>query len=297
MRLENTGLPGRGMRRRTGRQRRRCGALGAAAVMWVAWGARAGAQTVPNPVAMVDGRPISAAQYLAAAQGVSADPAALTAAQRQSIITTLISEQVLSDAAKAQGLAGKPAVRERLSAARRLVLSDAALQAYLAGHPVSESEIRAEYDKDVAQLPKQLIEIRHILLTSQSAAQAAIRKIRGGASFASVAQAESTDPLSKSAGGGTYWLGVPRNIPYLVGVMEYGKFLKAVSVIPAGQVGTQPIATSAGYNVVKVLAVRNDPPLPYDKARARVEQSLQAKLANQYVASLEAKATIKRLWN
>ena len=70
------------------------------------------------------------------------------------------------------------------------VLVDAGLQKYLEAHPVQDSELRPEYDAQVAALPREY-HARHILVDDQAAAEAITKELKGGADFAKLAAKRS----------------------------------------------------------------------------------------------------------
>ena len=76
---------------------------------------------------------------------------------------------------------------------------DAGLQKYLESHPCTESDLRPEYDAQVAALPREY-HARHILVDDKTVAEAITKELKGGADFAKLAAKRSKDSPSKNGG-------------------------------------------------------------------------------------------------
>ena len=84
------------------------------------------------------------------------------------------------------------------------MLAEAATEKYMKAHPVSESEMKAEYDTQVANMPKEY-KARHILVDSKEKAEAIIKELAAGGDFAKIAAKESKDAGSGKNGGDLGW--------------------------------------------------------------------------------------------
>ena len=68
----------------------------------------------------------------------------------------------------------------------------------------TDAELKAEYDAQVAGMPKMQYHARHILVSSQDAAQKIIDELKKGAKFEDLAKKDSSDS-SKDQGGELGW--------------------------------------------------------------------------------------------
>ena len=100
--------------------------------------------------------------------------------QKGQLLDQYISMQLAAEEAEKAGIEKDPKVRDQLALARLQVLVDAGLQKYLEAHPVQESELRPEYDAQVAALPREY-HARHILVDDEAAAVAITKELKGGA--------------------------------------------------------------------------------------------------------------------
>lgn len=144
--------------------------------------------------------------------------------------------------------------------------SDAAGQAYLQSHA---SQFACASGKDVA----------HILVKTQAAAQAIVDQLATGASFATLAKQNSTDP-SASKGGS-------------LGCLAAGEFVAAFQkAAEAATIGTPtaPVHTSFGYHVILVTKAAT---VKYADVRAQISQALQQQ--GQQSLSTALNALLKKL--
>ena len=73
-------------------------------------------------------------------------------------------------AGEKDGLEKDPKVAARLELLRMQMLADAASEKFMKAHPVSDSELKAEYDAQVAAMPKEY-KARHILVEKKETAE------------------------------------------------------------------------------------------------------------------------------
>ena len=109
-----------------------------------------------------------------------------------------------AQAAEKEGLAKDSKVQARLDLLKTQILAEAASEKYMKAHPVSETEVKAEYDTQVAAMPKEY-KARHILVEKKETAESLIRDLQAGGDFAKLAKAESKDPGSAAKGGDLGW--------------------------------------------------------------------------------------------
>jgi hypothetical protein len=118
-------------------------------------------------IATVNGKPISSEffdEFLTAATGQPAAKA--TPEQKSQLLDQLLNMSVAAQSAETDGLANDSAVKTRLELLRLQVLAEAASEKFMKAHPSTEAEIKAEYDTQVAAMPKEY-RARHILVDSK----------------------------------------------------------------------------------------------------------------------------------
>jgi len=116
----------------------------------------------------------------------------------------LVRGEVVAQEAEKQGL---DKTRRHLFPAAAVAAADpraGRCEQYLKDKKATDAERQAEYDSQVALMPKTQYHARHILVTSQEGAQKVLDELKKGAKFEDVAKKESIDS-SKEQGGDLGW--------------------------------------------------------------------------------------------
>ncbi len=248
-------------------------------------GATAGADTSP-PVATINGDPISRDLYdfyIKAITGGKA-PADLSAQQRQSALDNLIRMRLVGEDAVKQGLDKSGDTAYLLQLTRLNVLEQAEQERYLKDRKPTEQELRAEYETQLAAMPKTEYHARHILVPTEAEAQKIIDRLDKGEKFEVIAKSESTDS-SKNNGGDLGWFAPNRMVP---------EFAGAVIALKPGEYTHKPLQTQYGWHVIQLLETREVTPPPFDSVRQRLVQVVEAKKFRLYTDELMHNAKIER---
>ena len=193
-------------------------------------------------VATVNGKPLPKSEFeLYVANMNRQSGREISEEQKGELLDQYISMQLAAEEAEKAGVDKDQKVRDQLALARLQVLVDAGLQKYLEAHPVQDSELRPEYDTQVAALPREY-HARHILVDDQAAAEAITKELKGGADFAKLAAKRSKDSSSKS-GGDLGWFTLDTMVP---------PFADAVKAMQPGQLTEQPVQSQFGWHVIKL---------------------------------------------
>ena len=237
-------------------------------------------------VATVDGTPISRADYdFYTKRLLQGRPATeLTPEQKNQILDEMISMQLMASQAVKDGLEKDPDVSTSLQVLRQRILADGESQKYLKDKEPTDAELHAEYDTAVAGLDKTEYHARHILVPTKEAAEAAIKKIKGGAKFDEVAKTESTDS-SKASGGDLGWFTLARMAK---------PFGDAVKTLKKGEMTQVPVQTQFGWHVIKLEDTRESPPPPFEQVKQQVAQGVMQKKLAAYVDGLKKTAKIDK---
>ena len=235
-------------------------------------------------VATVNGKELSATLLDTFAKAVMGGAAeAPTDEQREQLIDQLINMTLAAQAAEKEGLAKDPAVQARLDLLRTQVLAEAASEKYIKSHPVSESEMRAEYDAQVANMPKEY-KARHILVDQKETADAIIAKLEAGGDFSKLAAAESKDSSAKS-GGDLGWFSPQSMVK---------PFADAVAALQKGEYTKQPVQSEFGWHVILLEDVRSPEVPEFDQVKPQVEMFTQRKKLQTYLEELRKNAKIQK---
>jgi len=238
------------------------------------------------PVATVNGAPITRNFYDFYIKGITGgkSPADLTAEQRSLALDNLVRAQLVAEQAVKEGVDKSGDAAYMLQLARLNVLEQAMQERYLKDRQPSEQELRAEYEAQLAAMPKTEYHARHILVATEPFAQKIIDRLDKGEKFDALAKAESMDS-SKNNGGDLGWFTAGRMVP---------EFAGAVIALKPGEYTHKPVQTQYGWHVIQLLETREVTPPPFDQVRQRLVQVVQAKKFKQYTDELLRNAKVEK---
>ncbi len=177
-------------------------------------------------------------------------------------LSASIDVKLLAKDAAAEKLDQTPDFQSHMAYLRDRELHNAYFKAHVADG-ITDDEVKARYDKEVAALPKQEeVHARHILVKTEDEAKAIIKELDGGKDFATLAKEKSTDP-NKADGGD-------------LGYFAHGRMVKefedAAFALPVGTYTKAPVKSDFGWHVIKVEDKRVAPPPPFDQVKDQVRQ-------------------------
>jgi len=235
-------------------------------------------------VVTVNGKKIGSDLLDIFVQAVTGKPAAeATEAQKSQLVDQLVNMSLAAQAAEKEGLQNDADVKSKLELIHMQILAEAATQKYVKSHPVSETELKAEYDAQVANMPKEY-KARHILVEKKETAESIIRELKAGGDFAKLAAAESKDSSAKS-GGDLGWFSLHTMVK---------PFADAVSALEKGQTTEQPVQTEFGWHVIQLEDVRSTEAPKFEDVKSQVEMFAQRKKLQAYLDELRKTATIQK---
>lgn len=235
------------------------------------------------PVATVNGTPIPAAWADALIAEQKAQGAPDSEQLRKAVTEELIRREVLAQEAKKKGLDKQPQVAAQMDLARQAVLIRADLQEYVKANPVSEAEVKAEYEKIKSNLGDKEYKVRHILVDKEDDAKGIITKLQNGQKFDDLAK-DSKDPGSKDKGGDLGWSNPG---------MFVKPFSEAMVKLEKGKFTPQPVKSDFGYHVILLEDVRPLKAPPFDEIKPQLQQRLQQQKVEKHMMELRAAATVK----
>lgn len=238
-----------------------------------------------KPVATVNGQPISRAMFDYYVKNTAGKAAGeLTAEQRSQLLDNLIRGEVVAQQAQKDGLDKTGDTASLLQLSQLQILEQADAENYLKDKKPTDAERQAEYDAQVAAMPKTQYHARHILVKTQEDGQKAIDQIKKGAKFEDVAKKESIDS-SKDQGGDLGWFS-PNNM--------VKPFADAVATLKKGEVTPAPVQTQYGWHVIQLIDTRETPVPPLDSVKERVDQLVENKKFKSYQDDLMKSAKIEK---
>lgn len=238
-----------------------------------------------KPVATVNGQAISRdtfEYYVKSTAGKAASE--LSPEQRAQLLDNLIRGVAVAQQAEKEGLQNNGDTAALLMLQRVQTLEQAAAEHYLKDRKSSDTELKAEYDAQVASMPRTQYRARHILVASQADAQKIIDEIKKGAKFEDLAKKDSTDS-SKNQGGELGWFSPQTMVK---------PFADAVTNLKKGEMTPTPVQTQFGWHVIQLEDSRETPVPPFDQVKERVDQIVQSKKFKAYSDDLLKNAKVER---
>ncbi len=234
-------------------------------------------------VATVNGTPISRDLYEFYVKGVTGrDSSTLTPQQRALALDSLIRAQAVAQQALKEGLDKQTNTAALLELSRLNILEQAVSNKFLAGRQPSDSQLQAEYNAQVAAMPKTEYHAEHILVKNQALAEKIIGDLKHGGNFAELAKKYSIDP-SKANGGDLGWFTLNHMVK---------PFSDALAKLKVGQYTDTPVQTQFGWHVIELLGTRPLAPPPFDSVKSRLVQIVEAKAFRAYTDTLLGKDKI-----
>ncbi|OHX11515.1 peptidylprolyl isomerase [Chromobacterium sphagni] len=235
----------------------------------------------------INGQQITDARIDAVAKMMEAQGQNVTPQARDQIKDQLVTAEVLRQEALKKGLDKTPDFSAELANMQAMALANRLIKDFEKANPISDTELKAEYDKLVASVPEtKQYHARHILVKTEAEAKSVIEALKKGKAFDKLAKEKSQDPGSKANGGDLGW-------------QEAGTFVapfsEAMSKLAKGEVTAKPVKTEYGWHVIKLDDMRTQRNVPaLDEIRPQLTQRVMGARVEKYVADLKAKAQIQQ---
>lgn len=252
--------------------------------------AAAHAQDMPvGTFATVNGQPLSEALLDVNVRANVARGQADTPQLRQALQNEIIGREVLAQEAQKLKLEQTAQAQAQWQQMEQNFLANLLLNHYAANNPVTQDQIKAEYEKFLAEVKgEKQYKLSLIVVPTQERAREIIADLQKSKNatklFSDIASSESTDP-SKDQSGSLDWL-LPQQMVPAVGnvVVNLGK----------GQITAAPLQTRMGWNVVRVDDMRDYTPPPMKDVESQLRQAAAQQQLSNYIQSLQEKAKIIR---
>ena len=234
-------------------------------------------------IAVVNGKPIPSSRADLMVKQAATQGQADTPELRKLVKDELITREVLVQEADKLGLGNSADVKAQLEIARQSLVIRALVGDFVKKHPVSDADIKAEYDKFKATAGDKEYRARHILVEKEDDAKAIIAKLKGGAKFEELAK-QSKDPGSAANGGDLDWASPASFVK---------PFSDAMIALKKGEVTETPVKTQFGYHVIRLDDIRAAKIPTLEEVKPQITENLQQKKLQAYQQELRAKAKIQ----
>jgi len=235
-------------------------------------------------VAIVNGKPVPKARVDMLASQLAKSGRPITPEVSGQIKDEVISREIFMQEAQKRGLDATEDFKAQMELARQTLLIRELFTEYQKANPVTDAEVKAEYDKFAAANGGKEYKARHILVEKEDDAKAIIASLKKGGKFDEIAKKQSKDPGSGANGGDLDWANANSYVP---------EFSGALVKLKKGQVTEAPVKTQFGYHVIRLDDTR-DAQLPkLEDVKPQITQQLGQVKMTKFQEELRAKAKIE----
>lgn len=207
---------------------------------------------------------------------------------QKKLLDNLVMRALLLQEAEKRGVDKDEDVMDKLKDLQERVVLDRFLEKEIEGKAaVTSEDVKAYYEKHPEEMKQgEEVHAAHILVKDQKEAEAALKKLKKGANFSTLASEISVDPGSKSRGGDLGFFPKGRMVP---------AFEEVAFRLKPGEL-SDLVQTQFGYHIIKVLEKRGGEQLSLEAAQPQIQQKLmqekQKTMFDTLVADLKSKAKI-----
>jgi peptidyl-prolyl cis-trans isomerase C len=205
---------------------------------------------------------------------------------RKAIKEDMINLEVLAQEAAKAGVDKNPEVMLQIELAKQQVLVGAFVQDYVKTHPISDDQLKQEYDTLKAKMGNKEYNARHILVETEAEAKDIIKQLnakKNPAKFEKLAE-KSKDTGSAEKGGSLGWAIPTTFVP---------EFANVLVSLKKGETTKDPVKSQFGWHVIRLEDTRDLKLPPFEEAKPQLLQRLQQQLVKKTVDELRAKAKIE----
>ena len=235
-------------------------------------------------VAIVNGKAVPKSRVDALAQQIARSGRPVTPEMEGQLKEEVIAREIFIQEAQKQGLDASEDFKTQMELARQTLLIRELFGNSQKSNPVTDAEIKAEFDKFAAANAGKEYKARHILVEKESEAKAIIAQLKKGGKFEDIAKKASKDPGSGAKGGDLDWANAGNYV---------AEFSQAMTALTKGKLTETPVKTQFGYHIIRLDDVR-DAQLPkFEEVKPQIAQQMQQQKMNKYQEELRSKAKVE----
>ena len=235
-------------------------------------------------LAIVNGKAVPKTRLDALAQQVAKSGRPVTPEMEGQLREEVIAREVFMQEAEKQGLSGSDDFKAQMELARQTLLIRELFANYQKTHPVTDADLKAEYDKFAAANGGKEYKARHILVEQEAEAKAIVASLKKGGKFEDIAKKQSKDPGSGAKGGDLDWANPASYVP---------EFTEALLKLNKGQTTDTPVKSQFGYHVIRVDDIRAAQLPAFEDVKPQIAQQMQQQKMSSFQEELRKKAKIE----
>ncbi|MGR9086933.1 MAG: peptidylprolyl isomerase [Gammaproteobacteria bacterium] len=205
---------------------------------------------------------------------------------KEKLIEELVQRELLIQDALKKQLDKSPEYLQQLESTKKALLTQTNLQNFLKSNPVTDADIKSEYDSKVAAETGTEYKARHILVKTDKEAKKIIAQLDKGADFSALANKHSLDAKESQNGGDLGWF---------VASQMVAPFSEAVSKLENGKYTKSPVQTQFGWHVILREESRAQVPPPLEAVKEQLTPYLQRQKVQKMIEDLRSQAKVEFL--
>lgn len=239
---------------------------------------------IAQNLAIVNGKAVPKTRLDALAQQVAKAGRPVTPEMEGQLREEVIAREVFMQEADKQGIAASDDFKAQMELARQTLMIRELFAKYQKTNPVTDADLKAEYDKFAAANGGKEYKARHILVEKEAEAKAIIASLKKGGKFEDIAKKQSKDPGSGAKGGDLDWANPASYVP---------EFTEALLKLNKGQMTDTPVKSQFGYHVIRVDDIRTAQLPAFDEVKPQIAQQMQQQKLTAFQEELRKKAKIE----
>ena len=242
------------------------------------------APALAQNVAIVNGKPVPKARVDALALQLAKSGRPISPEMQGQLKDEVIAREIFMQEAQKRGLEGSDDFKAQMELARQTLLIRELFADYQKSNPVTDADIKAEYDKFAAANGGKEYRARHILVEKEDEAKTIIASLKKGGKFDEIAKKQSKDPGSGANGGDLDWANAASYVP---------EFSAALVKLNKGQTTEAPVKTQFGWHVIRLVDIREAQLPKLEEVKPQIAQQLQQQKLAKFQEELRGKAKIE----
>ncbi len=235
-------------------------------------------------VAIVNGKPVPTSRVDALSQQIAASGRPVTPEMQSQIKEEVINREVFMQEAQKRGIDASDDYKMQMELARQAIMVRALFADYQKTNPVTDADIKAEYDKFAAANGGKEYRARHILVEKEDEAVKLIAAIKKGGKFEDLAKKNSKDPGSGANGGDLDWANASSYV---------AEFAGAMIKLEKGKMTDTPVKSQFGFHIIRLDDTRQAQLPPMEQVKPQIAQQLQQQKLGAFQKELRDKAKVE----
>jgi peptidyl-prolyl cis-trans isomerase C len=239
---------------------------------------------IAQNVAIVNGKAVPTIRIEQLAAEVAKSGRPVTPEIKSQIKDEVIAREVFMQEAEKRGLSATEEYKTQMELARQTILIRTLFADFQKTNPVTDADLKAEYDKFAAANGGKEFKARHILVEKEAEAKAVMESLKKGQKFEDLAKKLSKDAGSGAKGGDLDWANPSNYVP---------EFAEAMLKLSKGQTSAAPVKSQFGFHIIRVDDIRSAELPKFEEVKPQISQQLTQQKLTKFQEDLRAKAKIE----